>query len=211
VSVETSEPAKDGPGPRHLGNLLAALGAYRAARQEFLTTLGCDGSNRDPFAEFAEQVALAVVGGEMAQSRVQKGWDFTDVFGRRVQVRYLANPAGRWANEHLVDFRGDGCDRYVLVLFEALDLVGVIVFERVGLAQVGAALKKRHPGQDETLQFTASNFRSIAAEPERFAALGARFVDLSVTALQRDLLGSITPEIWEQARAGFGDPEVADQ
>jgi hypothetical protein len=209
--METSGPAGQDLGPRDLGTLLAALGTYRAARKEFLSALGCQGSNRDPFAEFAEHVALAVVGGEMAKSRVQKGWDFTDTDGRRVQVRYLANPDGRWVNEHLVDFRGEGCDRYALVLFEALDLVGIVVFEREAIAQLGAALKKRHPGQGEMLQFTAANFRSIAAEPERFAALGAHFTDLCAAALRRDLLDSVTPEIWKQAHDGFGDPGLANQ
>jgi hypothetical protein len=135
-------------------------------------------------AEFAEQVALAAVGGEMAQSRVQKGWDFIDRDGRRVQVRYLANPSNWWVNEHLVDFRGDGCDRYALVIFEALDLVGLVIFERDGLEAVCTALKKRHPNQAETLQFTAANFGAIVADPERFAALGAQFIDLSVSALR---------------------------
>ena len=191
--------------------LIAALSTYRVARLELLAALGCENSNRDPLAELAEHVALAAVGGEMAQSRIQKGWDFTDTDGRRVQVRYLANPAGRWVNEHLVDFRGDGCDRYALVLFEALDLVGMATFDRAGLAHVGAALKKRHTDQDRTLQFTAANFRAIVADPERFAALGVEYVDLSVTALRRGLLSVITPEIWEQAGADFGDLEVADQ
>jgi hypothetical protein len=57
-----------------------------------------------PFAEFAERLAHAVLGGEMAASRVQKDWDFTTDAGERVQVRYLANPPDRWVNEHYVDF-----------------------------------------------------------------------------------------------------------
>lgn len=158
LTVEAA-PTGGASGPRDLSTLIMALGTYRAAREKFLVALGCESSNRDPFAEFAEHVALAVVGGEMAQSRVQKGWDFTDGEGRRVQVRYLSNPAGPWVNEHLVDFRGDGCDRYALVLFEALDLVAMIVFDREGLERVCAALKKRHPRQDLTLQFTSANYR----------------------------------------------------
>ncbi len=109
----------------------------------------------------------------MAQSRVQKGWDFTDGEGRRVQVRYLSNPAGPWVNEHLVDFRGDGCDRYALVLFEALDLVAMIVFDREGLERVCAALKKRHPRQDLTLQFTSANYRG--SPPSLSALLASVF------------------------------------
>jgi hypothetical protein len=192
-------------GPRDLGSLLTALGTYRTARKQFLAALGCDGSNRDPFAEFAEHVALSIVGGQMAQSRVQKGWDFTDRRGLRVQVRYLANPAGPWVNEHLVDFRGDVCDRYALVLFEALDLVGMVVFDRGDLAEVCRALKKRHPRQDETLQFTCANFRFIATEPGRFAALGVEFSDLSTSALRRDPLETITPTVTEQTSARVGE------
>ena len=195
---------------RDLGLLLEVLGTYRAARQDFLTALGCEGSNRDPFAEFAEHLALAVVGGEMAVSRVQKGWDFLDTDERRVQVRYLANPSGAWVNEHLVDFRSDGCDRYALVFFEALDVLGLIVFDRDRIADVGAALKKRHPGQDVTLQLTAANYRAITGDPARFAGLGAHFTDLSITALRRDLL-DVSPEVVEDARAGFGDPDLGNQ
>jgi hypothetical protein len=59
MSVGTSKPETEGPGSRHLGNMLVALRSSTVARREFLA-LGCDGLNRDPFAEFAEQVALAV-------------------------------------------------------------------------------------------------------------------------------------------------------
>jgi hypothetical protein len=59
-----------------------------------------------------------LLGGDLAASRVQKGYDRTTAAGERVQVRYGANPADRWIKEHLVDFRAD-CDRYALVIFEA--------------------------------------------------------------------------------------------
>jgi hypothetical protein len=44
-----------------------------------------------------------------------------------------------------------------------------------------------------------------------FAGPGVPLVNRSVVALRRDLFGSITIEILEEARATFGDPAVADQ
>lgn len=159
--------------------LLAALRDYREARQSLLAALGCEGSNRDPLAEFAERLAVSVLGGRLAASRVQKGYDFENDAGERVQVRYLANPAGEWVNGHLVDFRGD-CSRYALLIFEDLDPRALLVFSRAGLAQVCAALGKRHPDQDVTLQLTHSNYRAIASEPDGFVPWGVRFVNLSL-------------------------------
>ncbi len=42
--------------PERAAQLLGALAAYRPARQAFLATLGLPASNRDPFAEFSEQL-----------------------------------------------------------------------------------------------------------------------------------------------------------
>src|SRR4051812_43189234 len=86
--------------------LLAALDEYRRGRQLLLNAMGCADSNRDPFAEFGERLVAALLDGELASSRVQKGWDLIAADGDRVQVRYLANPANMWVNEHLVEFRG---------------------------------------------------------------------------------------------------------
>jgi hypothetical protein len=158
--------------------LLAALRTYRAARDEFLALLGCAESNRDPFSEFAERVALAALGGTLAASRTQKGWDFMDFDERRVQVRYLANPLGPWVNGHVVDFRGGGCDRYALVIFEALDAQSLIVFDHAHLTDVGRALGKRHAGQEDTLQLGQANYLAIVAAPARFADLGVEVIDL---------------------------------
>lgn len=158
--------------------LLAALRVYRAARDDFLAELGCAGSNRDPFSEFAERVARAALGGTLAASRTQKGWDFMDPDGRRVQVRYLANPLGSWVNGHVVDFRGGGCDRYALVIFEALDALSLIVFDYAHLADVCRALGKRHPDQVDTLQLGQANYLAIVGAPDRFAGLGVEVIDL---------------------------------
>jgi hypothetical protein len=161
--------------------LLAALRLYRTARDEFLSALGCSESNRDPFSEFAERVALAAVGGTLAASRTQKGWDFEDLAGRRVQVRYLANPLGPWVNEHVIDFRGGGCDRYALVVFEGLDAKSLIVFDHAGMANVGGALGKRHPDQDNTLQMGQANYRAMTGDPGRFQDFGVQVIDLQLT------------------------------
>ena len=97
--------------PVRIEEMLDALRTYRDARATFLRGLGCDTSNRDPFAEFSERLVAGLLDAELAASRVQKGYDVTTRDGDRVQVRYLANPGDRWVNEHLVDFRAD-CDRY---------------------------------------------------------------------------------------------------
>jgi hypothetical protein len=159
--------------------LLEALSAYRIARVRLLEALGCSGSNRDPFAEFAERIAVAALGGTMAASRTQKGWDFTDTERRRVQVRYLANPAGPWVNEHLVDFRGGHCDRYALLVVEAFEPKALLVFEAEHLGAVGVALAKRHGDQEHTLQLTQRNYKALLAEPARFAAYGVQVLDLT--------------------------------
>lgn len=157
--------------------LVASFRTYRAARQEFLAFLGCKESNRDPLAEFAERIAQAVLGGTLATSRVQKGHDLVTETGETVQVKYLANPEGAWVNEHPVDFHG-GCDRYALLIVEALDPKALVVFLREGLAGACFELGKRYPNQDLTLQFTRANYQAIAMRPERFEPFGVTFVRL---------------------------------
>lgn len=158
--------------------LLRALRVYRSARRAFLEALGCQTSNRDPLAEFAERLAATLLDGAMATNRVQRGWDFMTPTGRRVQVRYLANPAGEWVNGHVVDFRGDECDLYALLVVEDLDPVALLVFEKGGLFAVGAKLGKRHGNQETTLQLGRANYRAIAAAPGEFEPHGARYFDL---------------------------------
>jgi hypothetical protein len=129
--------------------------------------------NRDPFAEFSEQLVHALMGGTLASSRVQAGHDLVLLDGRKVQVRYLANPAENWVNEHQVH-RIPGVELYALVLFEAFAVAGVLVFPTLDLAAICAALGKRHPRQDETLQFTRRNFWTICDDPGRFIRLGVQ-------------------------------------
>jgi hypothetical protein len=170
-------PTHEGP---DLVGLLRELATYRDARRAFLIALGCDGSNRDPLSEFSEQIALAAIGGTMAESRVQKGWDLKDPEGHRVQVRYLTNPVGpEWLNGHVVDFRSGGCDRYALVLFEGFEPMALLVFDAEHMVALGAALAKRHGDKEHLLQLTRANYVTMKENPERFAAVGVTVVDLA--------------------------------
>src|SRR5262245_4827864 len=136
--------------PARTKTLLEALSAYRPARERLIGALGLPESNRDPLAEFSEHLVAAIMGGSLASGRVQAGWDLELADGALAQVRYLANPRDRWVNEHSVR-RIPGVTWYVLVLFEAFQVAGILAFpNRLGL--IGVALKKRHPEQDHRLE-----------------------------------------------------------
>lgn len=150
--------------------LLAALDDYRPARQRLLAHLHLGLSNRDPLAEWSEQLVNALVGGRLATSRVQTAYDLTTPDGRRLQVRYLANPDDAWVNGHLVRTL-PGVEGYALVIFVALQPVGVLLFPP-DLTAICAALRKRHDATDVTLQLTRTNWHTIRDQPERFTALG---------------------------------------
>jgi hypothetical protein len=141
-------------------------------RSAFLAVLGLPVSNRDPFAEFSEQLVQALMGGTLV-SRVQVGHDLVLLDGQKVQVRTLANPGETWVNEHRV-YRIPGVALYALVLLEAFAVTGVVVFPTDNLGSGCAALAKRHPDQDEQLQFTRRNWWAIRDNPDRFRALGIR-------------------------------------
>jgi hypothetical protein len=158
--------------PRPL-RLIAALKGYSNARADFLQELGIGRSNRDPLAEFSEYFVGSLLDSALSSNRVQKGYDLIDSSGRRVQVRYLANPADTWVNEHLVNVT-EGLDDYALVLFENLEPIGLVIFPREAMASTGLALGKRHPNQSLTLQFTRENWRAIRDRRSEFARLGVR-------------------------------------
>lgn len=162
--------------------LLDDLSAYRRARVAFLAALGCS-SNRDPLAEFAERLVAAWLGGTLAASPVQRGWDLELENRERVEVRYLANPIDSWVNEHRVQFPAEPAPAdpgalawYALACFEGFELRAVVAFPRYAMAAVCAALGKRHPDQDRILQLTHTNFRQLLAEQSRFEELGLRFL-----------------------------------
>lgn len=189
-------PAGDSAVATDRDRLLVALGEYRRARRSFLASLGCHSSNRDPLAEFAERLAVSVFGGQLAPNRVQKGYDFEDDDGNKVQVKYLANSSGRWVNEHEIDFRS-GCDRWALLIVEDLDAKSLVVFSKSGLRHVCTALGKRHSNQDLTLQLTQANYRTIVNAPQRFEPWGVVWIDL--TGSQQELVETLTSSLEEDA------------
>lgn len=198
--------------------------SYRAARREFLVALGIPASNRDPLAEFSEHFVAVLVGGTLPDSRVEKGYDIVDPDGRKIQVRYLANPEGPWVNEHLVSFNND-LDFYALVLVEALEPTAVICFSRDTLGQVCARLGKRHPHQERTLQLTRVNAKALLSDRAHFALLGvARLAgtrmerlmtpersamtdgESSAAATRKELLRSIAH--WRHELSGLSEPST---
>lgn len=166
--------------------VLDAFDEYRAARIKLLAELECVSSNTDPMSEFSERLVGRLLSGTLAANRVQPGYDLTTPSGGRVQVKYLANPAGGWINEHHVHFGHPECDSYALVFFEDLLPIAVIVFPRGRIAEICSALGKRHPNQEFTLQLTRRNFLQILDEEGRFEALGVQVFRLA----QRDELSA---------------------
>lgn len=80
-----------------------AFARYARGRAELLEAIGVTGSNRDPLAEFSERLVAALLDGELARNRVQRGM----ARERRVQVKYLANGADAWVNEHHVQMTAE--------------------------------------------------------------------------------------------------------
>ena len=166
-TIPATEPFPTGS----LNALLAGYQSYAAARARFLAGLDLAVSCRDPLSEFSERLTAVLLGAQIAPSRVQKGYDLIKPDGRRVQVKYLSNPEGRWVNEHHIHLT-DLADEYALVIFVALRLQSVLIFQLETLGQVCARLQKRHPEQDTTLQLTHRNIRAILADPAGFTPLG---------------------------------------
>ncbi|MDX2819236.1 hypothetical protein PV410_43115 [Streptomyces sp. PA03-5A] len=167
-----SDPSATPPAVAGPGDYLHGLAAYRAARRTLLATLGVEQSNRDPLSEFAERFVAALWGGRLAASRVQRHYDIETPNGEKIQVKYLANASVSWVNEHPVH-RFPGVDWYVLVLFEAFEVVGVVGFPP-DLTEICAALGKQHPHQERHLQFTRRNWLTIRDHAEAYRALNVR-------------------------------------
>lgn len=129
-----------------------AFAAYARGRLGLLKAIGAGASNRDPLSEFSEQLIAGLVGGELAKSRVQRGWDLTTPEGRKVQVKYLASPGGGEVCVNGVElaFGGgeDNSDDFAVVFFGALLPIAVLVVGREHRLDVCARLRKRHPGDD---------------------------------------------------------------
>ena len=81
-----------------VSELLDAFRVYADARLKFLSQIGRGASCRDPLAEFSEVLVACLLNAKPADSRVQKGYDPIRPNGRRVQVKYLANPQHPWVN-----------------------------------------------------------------------------------------------------------------
>lgn len=151
---------------------LTSLHRYTSARRQFLATMGCETSCRDPLAEFSERIVAELLKATAASSRVQRGYDLVCPRGNRIQVKYLANPCvDRWINEHHLVFTAE-MDQYALVIFEHFELSAVLLFERTSLGRVCQLIGKRHPNQEHTLQLTRQNYRMLVDRQEEFSSLG---------------------------------------
>jgi hypothetical protein len=115
----------------------------------------------------------AVLGGTLAEDRVQARYDVTLPDGRLVQVKYLANPPGSWVNGHTI-VPPPGVHHYAIVFFEALLPVALITFAADRLGDLYDELHKRHPGRSAQLQLTQANYTAIVTDPARFKALGVQ-------------------------------------
>lgn len=155
-------------------DLLKSWTAYRDTRLSLLHGLGIPQSYRDPLAEFAEVLVARLVGGTLAENRVQKGWDVREPNGSTIQVKYLANTSmGGWVNWHTVE-PTEHHDWWALVIYLDLMPNAVYLFPSGDLTSICAALGKRHGNQHTTLQFTKTNHEAISADPARFEAIGMR-------------------------------------
>lgn len=155
-----------------LKHVLSVYQRYVEARNTLLYELNRQ-SNRDPLSEFSEWLVAALIGGRLADSRVQKDWDVQGLDGEKIQVKYLANPADKWVNEHQVHVT-EGMDHYAIVIFESLLPQAVVILPARNLTAVGTALNKRHGDLDTTLQFTQANYRKICADVNKFKTLGVQ-------------------------------------
>jgi hypothetical protein len=105
---------------------------------------------------------------------VQAHWDVEAPGVGKVQVKYLANSGTeRWVNEHPVRVT-ELMKAYAIVFYESLLPVSALLLPARRLAEIGAALGKRHPYQDVTLQLTRANYVRLLGEPSTFGPLGIR-------------------------------------
>ena len=195
--------------PSQWEELREAFASYARGRQQLLDAIGVGVSNRDPLSEFSEHLVAVLLDGELAPNRVQRGWDLTTPAGRRVQVKYLANPGGGapWVNGIAIAFSSgpDDPDDFAVVFFEALLPVSAIVFGREQLLGVCTRLKKRHPNQDRTLQLTQANYRQLLAERDAFAPLGVQLFDLRAVASNASAEATEASDATHEMSEGGGD------
>ena len=158
--------------PTRAAQLLGALDAYRPARQAFLAALRLPASNRDPLAEFGEQIVHALIarlhGAVTCADRARPG-----AARRKEGSGALPRQPGCGVGEQALrafDRRHrvrSCCSRRSL-------FTAVLVFPLDNLARICAALGKRHPRQNKSLQFTRRNLQAIRDDPDRFRGFGMR-------------------------------------
>jgi hypothetical protein len=124
-------------------------------------------------AEYSEWLVAKQLGAVLSTSRVQKGYDMIGPDGRKIQVRYLANPSTFWRNEHHIRFTAE-MDDYAVVFYEGMELRAAIIFRRETLAAVCSKLKKRHPSQWTVLQLTRLDYLKIVGDSAGFESIGVR-------------------------------------
>ncbi len=125
--AETAQENELSQGERAVSDLLVHFRAYTSARVCFITQLKRDRSCRDPLAEFSEVLVALLLGARRADSRVQQHFDLIRPNGRRVQVKYLANPDRAWINGHQIKF-DEYVEDYALAIVDAFQIPSVIVF-----------------------------------------------------------------------------------
>jgi len=155
----------------NLNEFLSAFLSYRTGRLKFLAQIGCAESNRDPLAEASEYLVALLTGGELVKNRVQKGYDVVGSDGKRIQVKYLANPLNENKNGHTIQFPNEA-DLYAVVVFENLLPRSVLVFTRESVGPVYDRLGKRHKGRGYRLELTKANTETIALNAQEFRAMG---------------------------------------
>ena len=155
----------------------ALLGEYVAARRRLLAAIGRPLSNRNPLPEWAEWLAAEVLGGQVSDNPVQQGWDVELPNGTRVQVKSLANSAGRgcWPNEHPLRFpanaEAERVDLYALAVFIDLKPIHLLVFHRAALGGIYDLLGKTHAERGQCLQLTRCDYEQIIGAREEFSGL----------------------------------------
>ena len=143
-----------------LKDVLRSLNTYSSERRKFLESIDWLDSNRDPFSVASEILVQHLMGGQLADSQVQAGWDLIDESRKRVQIKYLANTREKWANGHDVKFP-EGVDHFALVVFEQHAPQAVLVFNKFHIGSLCERLNKRHGNQDSEIQLTQSNYQVI--------------------------------------------------
>jgi len=128
--------------------LLTALGAYRPARQAFLTELGLPASNRDPLAEFSEQFVAALTAARLppAGSRPDTT-SSSSTTSRSRSATWPTLPVPGSTSTWCV--RSRACTGTPSYYSRAFTVTGVLAFPARSLAPICQALGKRHPRQNE--------------------------------------------------------------